>query len=140
MADQEVQRWRLGKVQRAVGITYVPYDPSVETPDAGGTNGRLARDSIRTRVKPSRAPLAVSKPRRSLLEPQRGRPDLCGASRAAPTFGWSMSIARWPLLRHQSLARDRMEIVKPRCALNAASRHNIAAQRLLPILVGGPSS
>jgi hypothetical protein len=29
------------KVQRAVGITYVPYDPSVETPDEGGTNGRL---------------------------------------------------------------------------------------------------
>jgi hypothetical protein len=29
------------EVQRAVGITHVPYDPSVETPDEGGTNGRL---------------------------------------------------------------------------------------------------
>jgi hypothetical protein len=50
-----------------------------------------------------------------------------------------MSIARWLLLRHRSLACDRLEIVKPRCALNA-SRHSIAAQRPLPILVGGPSS
>jgi hypothetical protein len=39
-ASQEVQQWRLGAVQRPVGTTYVPYDPSVETPDEGGANGR----------------------------------------------------------------------------------------------------
>jgi len=38
-ADQEVQQWRLGEAQGPVGATYVPYDPSVETPDEGGTNG-----------------------------------------------------------------------------------------------------
>jgi hypothetical protein len=32
------------------------------------------------------------------------------------------------------LARDRLEMVKPRCALNAASRHSIAPQRPLPII------
>jgi hypothetical protein len=43
-------------------VTYVPYDPSFETPDEGGINGPPDRGSIRARVKPSRVQLAVSKP------------------------------------------------------------------------------
>src|SRR5215207_5936602 len=35
---------RHGKVQRAVGITHVPYDPSVETPDEGGLGSRSDRN------------------------------------------------------------------------------------------------
>jgi hypothetical protein len=38
-----------GEAQWAV-VTYVPYDPSFETPDEGGPSGRLTGASIPTRA------------------------------------------------------------------------------------------
>ena len=122
--DQEVQQWRLGDVQLPVGTTYVPYDLSVETPDEDGANGRLRGIQSVGESSPAECRLPFLSPR-SLYDP-----DLRLIHVNCPVA----------TLRHQSLAGDRLEMVKPRCALNAASRHNIAAQRLLPILVGSPSS
>jgi hypothetical protein len=39
MIRPEVQRWRRGEASGR-WVAYVPYDPSAETPDEGGTNGR----------------------------------------------------------------------------------------------------
>ena len=56
-------------------VTYVPYDPSFETPDEGGINGPPDRRSIRARVKPSGVQLAV--PSRCILLELRLRPRRC---------------------------------------------------------------
>jgi hypothetical protein len=42
-------------------VTYVPYSPSSETPDEGGTNGRLTGiESVRSQAKPSAAGPSLS--------------------------------------------------------------------------------
>jgi hypothetical protein len=69
---QGVQQWLLGDVQLPVGTTYVPYDPSVETPDGtwDGANGRLRGIQSVGESSPAECRLPFLSPAESL------RPDL----------------------------------------------------------------
>jgi hypothetical protein len=119
---QEGQQWRLGDFQRPVGTTCVPYDLSVETPDEGGTNGRLRGIQSVGESSPAECRLPFLSPAESL------RPDLRLIHVNCPV----------PLLRHRSLAGDRLGVVKPRCALRqrrgTTSRHNVCYQYWLGAL------
>ena len=53
-------------------MTYVPYDPSLETPDEGTTNGRLTGIQSVRKSSPSRVELAAFNPMQFLLEPELG--------------------------------------------------------------------
>jgi hypothetical protein len=46
-------------------VTYVPFDPSLETPDEGGTNERLTWIHSVRESRPSRVQPAVSNPAQS---------------------------------------------------------------------------
>jgi hypothetical protein len=88
-------------------VTYVPHGPSAETPDEGGTNGRLR--GIQSVYEPSPAARSQPFPARA-VSPRaatRSRSPICAARYGRHlTFSGSISVKRLP---------------------HAASRHSIAA-------------
>ena len=116
--DQEVQQWRLGDVQLPVRATYVPYDPSVETPDEDGANGRLRGIQSVGESSPAECRLPFLSPAESL------RPDLRLIHVNCPvaTFEASVSSRRPP---GDGQAQMRLE-----CSVEAQHRGTTSAANI----------